>query len=277
MPDLATISTLARKELRDARRNRWFVLYVLALAGLSLALSWLGASSMGSYRVTGFGRTAASLINVILLVVPLMALTLGANSLSIERQRGTLLYLLSQPVTAMELWAGKFAGLAIALLAALVFGFGFSGVAIGWQLGSGQWGTYLQLMGLAFFLALVCLSLGYLISSLSGNPAAALGISLFLWLVLVFFGDLGLMGTALVLKVPIHLLFALSLLNPLQVFKMAAILAMQGNLDVLGPAGLYAARMYGHALLPMLLGMLALWTLLPLGGSWFVFRCKGAL
>lgn len=277
MIELTHVATLAHKELRDSRKNRWFLLYVVALAGLSVALTWLGLSGLGSYRVSGFGRTAASLINVLLLVVPLMGLTLGANSLSSERQRGTLLYLLSQPITAFELWAGKFLGLAVALLAALVIGFGLSGLAVGWKLGSAQSGSYLALLGLAFLLAVACLSVGYLISAVSGNPAAALGIALFIWLGLVFFGDLGLMGTALVLKLPIGQVFGLALLNPLQVFKMAAIIAMQGNLDVLGPAGLYAARQYGMQLLPILLAILALWTAVPLSLSYVVFRRKGAL
>ena len=39
--DLHTVWTIARKELRDALHNRWFLLYTLAFIGLSLGLSYL--------------------------------------------------------------------------------------------------------------------------------------------------------------------------------------------------------------------------------------------
>jgi len=51
---------------------------------LSLAFSYLAMASSGMVGFAGFGRTAASLINLVLLIVPLMALTIGAQSLSGE-------------------------------------------------------------------------------------------------------------------------------------------------------------------------------------------------
>ncbi len=277
MIDLANILVLTQKELRDARRNRWFVLYALAFAGLALALAWLALSGVGTYGLAGFGRTAASLINLVLLIVPLMGLTLGALSLAGERERGTLLYILAHPVAQIEVLLGKFLGLALALLAALVLGFGLSGLLIAWQGGMAQTSSYLMLVLLAFLLALASLSLGLLISAAARKGATAIGLALFLWLLLVFFGDLGLMGTALVMRIRIGELFLLALLNPLQVFKMAAILAIRGGLEVLGPAGLYALRTYGGRLMPLLLIILIAWTVLPLTFTYVAFRRRGAL
>lgn len=71
------------------------------------------------------------------------------------------------------------------------------------------------------------------------------------------------MGTAMALRVPIANLFLMSLSNPLQVFKMMAILDIQSTLDILGPAGLYAMRKYGDNLYTLLSGVLMLWILLP--------------
>ena len=88
--DFENILILIQKELRDALRNRWFLLYAVAFAGLSVALAWFSVSGTGSYGVAGFGRTTAGLINLILLIVPLMGLTLGALSLAGEREKGTL-------------------------------------------------------------------------------------------------------------------------------------------------------------------------------------------
>ncbi len=277
MLDIGNIITLTQKELRDARRNRWFLLYAAAFAGLSLTLSALALSGVGTYGLAGFGRTGASLINLVLLIVPLMGLTLGAMSLSSERERGTLLYLLTQPVAQSELLLGKFFGLALAVLAALVLGFGLSGMLIAWQGGVTQAGEYITLVLLAFVLALASLSLGILISAAMGKSATAVGVALFLWLVLVFFGDLGLMGTAIVLRLEISQLFTLALLNPLQLFKMVAILAIRSNLEVLGPAGIYAVRTYGERLAPLLLFILAAWSFIPLLVTYLVFRKRGVL
>lgn len=277
MIDFKNVLILAQKELRDAWRNRWFLLYALAFAGLALALSSLAMSGLGNQGLAGFARTGGSLINLVLLIVPLMGLTLGALSLAGEREQGTLLYLLAQPVAYLELLLGKFVGLALALLTALLLGFGLSGVLIAWLGGAAQAGAYAALALLAFLLALLSLSIGFFISAASGKGATAVGIALFLWLLLVFLGDLGVMGTALVLKLSVGQLFTLALLNPLQTFKIAAILDLHGSLEVLGPAGTYAVRTYGSRLLPLLLTMLVAWTVVPLAFTYLVFRRRGVL
>jgi Cu-processing system permease protein len=67
------------------------------------------------------------------------------------------------------------------------------------------------------------------------------------------------------------------LLNPLQLFKIAAIMAIRSNLEVLGPAGIYALRTYGTNLMPLLVTLLAAWTILPLTGTYFMFQKRGVL
>ncbi len=277
MMDLANILVLTHKELRDAHRNRWFVLYSVAFAALALALAGLSLSGVGNYGFAGLGRTGASLINLVLLIVPLMGLSLGALSLAGERERGTLLYLLAQPVTQLEVLMGKYLGLGLALSAALTLGFGLSGLWIAWRGGAAQAREYLALVILAYLLALASLSLGFLISAAVRRGATAIGLALFAWLALVFFGDLGLMGTALTLRLKADVLLALALLNPLQVFKMAAILTIRSSLEVLGPAGLYALRMYGTRLMPLLLTILTAWVVLPMSLTFLILRQRGAL
>lgn len=275
--DLQNVLILAQKELRDAQRNRWFLLYALAFAGLSLALAWFGLRSAGTYGIAGFGRTSASLINLILLIVPLMGLTLGAMALAGEREQGTLLYLLAQPVNQAELLLGKTIGLSLALIATLALGFGLTALLIAANGGGAEIGIYLSLLGLASLLAVASLSLGLLVSALTTRGATAVGLALFLWLILVFFGDLGLMGTALVLQLNVDQLFLLALANPLQLFKIAAVYSLRHNLEVLGPAGIYALRTYGGSLLFLLIGLLAAWAVLPYLATAFFFKRKGIL
>jgi Cu-processing system permease protein len=275
--DFENVLTLIQKELRDAFRNRWFLLYAIAFAALSLALAWFSVSGAGSFGVAGFGRTTAGLINLILLIVPLMGLTLGAMSLAGEREKGTLVYLLAQPISGAELLLGKFIGLALALTAALLIGFGLTGILMAFEGGGGDFRVYLTLLILSVLLAVASLSLGFLISAAVKKAATAVGLALFLWLILVYFGDLGLMGTAVVVGMDVEQLLALALVNPLQVFKIAAVLDLRENLEVLGPAGIYAFRTYGGALWPMLVGLLIVWVVAPFLLATQVFKKRGVI
>ncbi len=274
--NMKAVTTLMQKELRDSMRNRWFILYTIAFTVLALGLSFMALSGAGIVGFAGFGRTAASLVNLVLLVVPLMALTVGAQSLAGEQERGTMGYLLAQPVTRLEVFVGKYLGLALALLAALTLGFGISGLVMAGNGAANPW-SYIQLVGLAFLLALTMLSLGFVISAFTRKAGVAIGISLFVWLAFVFVGDLGMMGTAVAMRLTISELFWLASVNPLQVFKMASVLLINATLDVLGPAGFYALQTYGSAVMALFLGILAAWVIVPLTLAYLRFHKRGDL
>lgn len=269
--------TLAQKELRDALHNRWFLLYTLAFIGLALALSYMSLAGAGIAGFAGFGRTAASLINLVLLIIPLMALTIGAQSLAHEQEQGTLAYLLAQPVTRVELFIGKYLGLALSLLASLGLGFGIAGAVLALAQGAGSPAAYISLVGRTFLLSLTMLSAGFLISAFTKRAGVAIGVGLFLWLAFVFLGDLGLMGTAITLRLPVEQLLWLSLLNPLQVFKMAAILDINATLDLLGPAGIYAMQEYGAQLQSLFLALTVAWIVAPALAAYARFHLRGDL
>lgn len=269
---LGNIATIARRELRDAVRSRWFLLYTIAFASLGLGVSWVSTVATGGAGLGGFGRTAAGLINLILLVVPLMALTAGAGSIASDRERGMLSYLLAQPVTRTEVLLGKYAGLAGALLACICLGLGACAVILSLGAGTAHPASMLWLAGLAFALALGMLSVGLLVSSLARRASVAVGTVIFLWLALVFVTDLGLMAGTVAMRWRIEQLFALSLCNPLQVFKMWSLFAGEHSLDVLGPAGLYATEEYGPRLHAVFAVCMLGWIVMPLGCAIAVFR-----
>ncbi len=271
---LHSIWIIAQKELRDSLRNRWLWLYTVAFAGLALALSSVGTAGAGYGGFAGFGRTAASLINAVLLFVPLIGLSVGAGTVAHERERGTLTYLLAQPVTRAEVIIGKYVGAALAMGVALGLGFGMAGMALATR-GTANPEVYLRLVGLSLLLALAALSLGVLLSTLSKRAAMATGAAMVVWLALVFLGDLALMGAVLTLKVNVQALLGLTLLNPLQVFKVAAIYGLQSSLETLGPAGLYAVRTLGAWLLPILIGWLVFWIIAPLLATAAIFVRRG--
>ena len=276
--DFRQVALLLSTELRDAWRNRWFVLYSAVFTVLALAMSWIGLAGVsGSGGFTSLARTAASLINLVTLVVPLMGLTLGAGAIAPERERGALLYLLAQPVSRLEVVAGKFLGLGAAVTASILAGFGLAALVIARRVGEGSAGPFLVFLLLAALVALSAVSLGLLISALAAKGSVAAGLALFVWLVLVLLGDLGLLGTSLVLKLDARELLFAALVNPLEEFKLAALLSIRGGLEALGPAGLYATRTFGELLLPLLVGLLVLWIVLPLAATLAVMNRRGAL
>lgn len=273
--DPVNIYIIARKEIRDSLRNRWFAIFAAAFTLLSLGVSYLSRFGSEFYGDAGFGRTAAGLVNLVLLVVPLMGLVISTASLAGERERGTLAYLLAQPINRGEVLIGKYIGLAAALMAALAVGFGISALTIGLSGHGGDVRGYLALVGLTCVLALTMLSTGLLISTLSSRASVANGIAVFGWLGLVFLSDLGLMGGAIVFKLQAGQLFELALINPLQVFKLAVLGTLQASLEVLGPAGLYATQTYGPWLAAIFGGALAAWIVLPFTITYLLFTRRG--
>lgn len=273
-PSIAgNIVTIARREMRDALRSRWFMLYTLAFVVLGLAVSFVSAAGTGGTGLAGFGRTTAGLINLVLLVVPLMALTSGAAAIASDRERGMLAYVLAQPVTRSEVLLGKYFGLAGALLASILLGLGSCAVILAARGVRSDPDGLLWMAGLSLLLALGMLSVGFLISVLARRASVAVGTAIFVWLALVFVTDLALMAGAIALRLRIEQLFALSLLNPLQVFKMWSLHSVEASLDVLGPAGLYATEEYGRSLHAMFAACLSAWIVLPLAlAAWAMSR-----
>ena len=54
-------------------------------------------------------------------------------------------------------------------------------------------------------------------------------------------------------------------------------MGIRDNLEILGPAGIYAYRTYGTRLMPLLLFLLLLWVFVPLLITTRLFERKGIL
>jgi Cu-processing system permease protein len=274
MMELRLVWTIARRELREALRNKWLWLYAVGFAVLALALSQAGLASSGYAGLGGFGRTAASLINAILLFAPLIGLSVGAGVISGDRERGTLLYLLAQPVSRAEVFFGKALGAALAVIGALALGFGLAAVGLA-SARDGRAVVYLTLVANTLLLALAALAIGFVIGAVSRKAAAATGVALIVWLALVFAGDLGVLGLTVALRPSPDALLAMLLVNPLQVFKLSAIYGLRATLDTLGVAGQYASYRFG-ALLPLVLsGLLLAWIVAGFGSAFALFNRRG--
>jgi Cu-processing system permease protein len=268
----STIAAIAARDARAGLRNRWFLVYSAVFLVTIVAFSWVALAGSDLAGQAGFGRTSAGLLNLLLLIVPLIGLTIGAQSIVADREDRSLDYLLAQPVSSAEVFFGKYLGAALALVLLLVFGFGWAGAIMAMRGAAGKSGDFLLLVGLTTLLGLGMLSVGFLISSVSPQTSAALGIAVSLWLVFVIVGDLGIMGSSLVMNLQPSTMLFLTLVNPLDTYKIVSVEMLQSSLDVLGPAGVYATDRFGDRLTPVLISLVALWSLIPLAAGYVLFR-----
>ena len=271
--DFKNVYTIIKKEASDSVRNRWFVLYTICFSILAMLLLYLSSARGDIAGFQGFGRTAASLINLVLFFIPLIALVTGAISISHERENGTLSYLLSHPITKSEIFFGKFLGILISIWLTISLGFGLAGIAISIEGSGGNISNYLITAFLSALLAASLLSLGFLISVYSKKGAKAIGIAVFLWLLFIVLGDLGIMGTTVAMDLGIKQVFILALLNPAEVFKISSVLMLSPRFEILGPVGIYAINTFGkQGLFLLLISIMVLWILLPLAFAFFAFN-----
>jgi Cu-processing system permease protein len=270
--DRVILRAIGEKEVRAGLRNRWFVLYTALFLVLSIAFSSVAMAGSTLTGQPGFGRTSAGLMNLMLLIVPLIGLTIGAQAIVSEREDRFLDYELGQPVGAGEVYLGKNLGAAVSLCLVLAVGLGGAGIILALRGAAADAGDFLLLVLLTILLGLGMLSVGYVVSSYTPRTATALGIALTLWLAFVMLGDLGLMGSAAVMKMTPGTMLGLTLINPLDVYKLAGVNLLHSSLEVLGPAGSYAIDRFGTRLTSLLLTLLALWVVVPLPIGYWLFR-----
>ncbi len=255
-----TVLLIAREEFRVNARNRWIVAFGWIFALLTLTISYFGTVTAAQVGFQGFTRTTASLLNLVLYLVPMVALVMSVLSFSAE---GGSELLLAQPVTRSQVLVGKLAGVYATLAVALLFGFGASGLVIALQAGGEGVGPYLLFVGYALLLALVFAVLGSLVAVATSNRAWALGAALALWFFFVIFYDLLIMGTGFLFREHIaNLIIFFSLFgNPVDLARVASLISL-GGAAIFGAAGAALLKFLGgtaSAMIALVVGLLT-WT-----------------
>lgn len=229
--------TIARKELRDALRNHWLQGYAVLLGILGIVVATAATRGAAGLGLQSFGRTAASLSNLCLLLAPLVTLALAAGTVAGERDRGTLERLLAQPLSRPDLLLGKALGLGASLVVATVLGFLPATVVLAGVAGPWLLLRFAVFPALALLVIAALLGVGLLVSVRSASAGQAQARAIFLWFAFVLLYDLLLMGTLLAASIPAGLLAGLLLLNPVSSGRLLVVLALEGDLYLMGPAG----------------------------------------
>ena len=225
---------VAKYELRNVVHSRWLLAYFLFFVVTTDAL----------LRFGGGGPAALlSLVSVVLLVIPLVALVFGTTYLYDAREFTELL--LAQPVGRGSLFVGLFAGLALPLSAAFALGvglpFAWHGVA-----DAAERATLLTVVACGVALTLTFVSLAFLVAIRSDDKVRGLGAAIGIWLALALLYDgVVLIGVALLAHHPIERpLLALMLANPIDLARVLLLLRLDAS-AVQGYTGAVFARFFG--------------------------------
>ena len=266
--------TLALKELRDGLRNRWIAAAIILLGALALALSLLGSAPTGSVSVSDLDITVVSLASLSVYLIPLIALMLSFDALVGEFERGTMMLLLTYPVSRWQVVMGKFLGHVLILFIAIFVGYGGAllimilfagGSAEGWQ-------AYALMMMSSLLLGAVFIALGYLVSVLVKERATAAGTAIGLWLIFVVLYDLLLFGVLLIDEKQLigqQLFSMLMLISPTDSYRIFNLSMSDGVSQAAGIAGIATEAGMSSSLL---ISVMLLWVIVPLIGTLLVFQ-----
>lgn len=272
-PRSGSVIPLVKKEVTDAIGNRWLTAYAGVLGVLGLAAAASGIDSSAGLALQAYGRTTATLMNLALLLAPLVAVLMGGASIAGERERGTLEHLLAQPLNRTALLLAKHAGLLGALTAATLIGFLPAGLLIGWQAGPDMLAHYLLFPAIAALVGAAMAGAGLFISVTSRSAVQAQGAGIMTWFVFVLLYDLVLLGSLAFTGMPVAVLAAGLVSNPVDAGRVVGVLALEPDLYLLGPAGAYlVSRLSRWGAAVLLLGSLALWGVVPVAAAAWRFR-----
>jgi Cu-processing system permease protein len=263
--DTNAITTIARQELVINIRNRWTLVFSGVFGILVLTISYFGLVTGSAVGFQGFARTSASLLNMVLYIVPLVALMMGTLSFSSEKSASELLF--SQPVSRAEILLGKFLGLFASIFTATLIGFGIAGVIIAANAGTEGSLRYPLFVGFSLLLALIFLSLSAFISALCRRKSKAFGVALFVWFFFVLFYDLLVIGVTFLLKERTANAFIFGSLfgNPVDMVRIASLMTLNGK-NIFGAGGAALLKFLGGEGLSIVLLLIALslWVVAPL-------------
>jgi Cu-processing system permease protein len=260
-----TVGIIAKHELLLNVRSAWTVIFAVIFGVLVAAIAYFGLRAEGFSGVQGFARTSISLLNLVLYIVPLVAVTMGVFSFTGDRSSIELLF--SQPVLRSEILLGKLLGLFSSLALSTFIGFGVAGAIITPQAGSSGISGYLVFVGLSLLLGLVFLCLSLLVATLAQQRMKAFGIAIFAWFFFVVFYDLVVIGVTTLLRGSTANLFAFvsPFANPVDMIRITSLIALDG-VSIFGASGVALLRFLGgpESSLLLLVSILGIWVLAPL-------------
>lgn len=243
----------------DILRTRFILLYTLFLLVSTMAMFQLD---------TDIGKVILSLMNIVLMVVPLVSIVF--STIHFFNSYEFIELLLAQPVNRKVIFLGEYFAVALSLCFSIVAGVGTPLIVYGAD------GGGLTLLYSGIMLTLVFVSLAFLSSVLTRDKAKAIGIALLFWFYFSLLYDGMLMWIIYTfMDYPLEkVTLALISLNPVDLARILMLLQLDIS-ALMGYTGAFYKNFFGSNL-GLLFSSLVLfiWTILPVWSALRIFIRK---
>lgn len=256
----------AMADINESLRSRWFMIYTMIFGGIVVALFLTGLTESRVMGFTGLSRALVTYLQITMAILPVFVLLTTVRSVAGDREAGVFEYLLSLPVGLASWYWGKIIGRFTVVFLPVFLAMM---LAVTWAALKGAdipWGQVLFYTALLLVLAWCFLGIGMLISSLAKSTDVAQGAAFLVWLVLLLFLDLILLGIMINNGSAAETVVGVALLNPMQVFRTGAMMLFDPQLVLLGPSAWIILDNFGHVgylvwaiVYPMFLGTVCAW------------------
>ncbi len=239
---------IAKLDIRESMRSRWFFVYLFIFGGLMALFFITGITDSVVMGFTGLSRLLLVYIQVTIVILPIFILVTTVKSISQDRESAILEYMLSFPVSLRDYYWGKMVGrffiVFFPVFLALLIGMGY-GLFKGGEL---PWKMLFIYSAFLFSMCAVFLGIAFFISTIVKSHDVALGASFVIWITLLAFIDIALIGLMLQNRFNDELIISIALLNPMEVFRVGAISLFDPELTVMGPVAYFLLDTFGRPL-----------------------------
>jgi len=230
---------IAYLDLKESIRANWFIIYSLVFGGLIALFFIAGITESQVMGFSGLSRLLLMYIQVTIIILPIFILVTTVRSISGDRDSHILEYMLSFPISLGQYYWGKVLGrfttvfmpVFMAMFFAIIYGL-TKGAEVPWSI-------FFLYTGLLFAISSVFLGIAFFISSIVKSSEMALGISFFVWIFLLAFIDIALISLMLQNRMDESLIISIAFINPMEIFRVAAISLFDPELTVMGPVAFY--------------------------------------
>jgi len=246
----------------DLIRSKWSYVYFLFYLVISSSLLYLSGD---------ISKVIISLMNIILILVPLIASIFGVMYYYNSREFTELL--LAQPIKRTNIFLGQYIGLAVSLSSSLLFGLGIPFLLFGIFRSAEIW-NFIILIVTGVFLTFIFSAISFLVALKNENRLKGFGIVIFLWMFMaIIYDGLFLLSLIVFKEYPLETIsLTLSMLNPIDLSRILILLKLDIS-ALMGYTGAVFRKFFGTdtgLLLSTLI--LIMWTVLPV---WAIVRVSG--
>ena len=254
---------IAYLDLKESIRANWFIIYSLVFGGLIALFFIAGITESQVMGFSGLSRLLLMYIQVTIIILPIFILITTVRSISGDRDSHILEYMLSFPISLSQYYWGKVLGRFVTVFLPVFMAMAFAIIYGVFKGADVPWSIFFLYTGLLFAMSSAFLGIAFFVSSVVKSSEMALGISFFVWIFLLAFIDIALISLMLQNRMSEGLIISIAFLNPMEVFRVAAISLFDPELTVMGPVAFYILDTVNQRvfillsiLYPVLLGVL---------------------